>query len=345
MLSVDAASAALNAPPGQLNGPPGDSPLDELGSLASFQPEYRREKPEDLELPHIADPGRRRQLLKPDRSWNLRLLAAGLTLLAVAQAAIIGVLLLRRNTTSSDDRPERTADAVSAAAPTTTGTAGSTEVVASAAGAKTPGTSPNGRLRVSSTPAGATVMIDGQRRGTAPLTIDSIAPGTHRVQLVNGSSSIEQPVTVEAGSTTSLLIPMLRAEAWVNVSAAVPLQVFEQGNLVGTSAEPIQLKPGPHSLELRNESLGYVSQSKVSLKPGELLALKPTLPDGLLQVNAVPWAHVFVDGRPVGDTPLGTLKASLGPHEIRFQHPERGEQVRQVVVSALAPTRISVDFR
>jgi hypothetical protein len=62
-------------------------------------------------------------------------------------------------------------------------------------------------------------------------------------------------------------------------------------------------------------------------------------------VNALPWAHVWLDGRPVGDTPLGTLKAAVGPHELRFEHPDHGEQVRKITVSALTPTRVSVDFR
>ena len=325
----------------------------ELDSLASFQPEHVTTVA-NAEAPRAAAraPSRPRYGLPRLRTPRL-LVAAGLALLVIVQAATIA-FLLGRGVPGREVAPVAPAGPV--ASPTgTPGTSGSATVadVASKSSADTAPAaaraaaivSSNGRLQVRSTPPGATVLIDGRRRGIAPLTVDGISPGTHRVQVVNGSSSIDQSVTVEPGSLTSLLIPISQSEGWVDVSAPVVLQVLEGGQLLGTSADPLQLKPGAHSLELRNDSLGYVAQSQVSVKSGELLTLKPVLPDGLLQVNAVPWAHVWVDGRPVGDTPLGTLKASLGPHEIRFQHPERGEQVRQVVVSALAPARVSVDFR
>ena len=345
-LSLDDAAAALN-------GHAAATPPDDLGSLASFQPEHHTPRTTNTNPPERASVPLRRPVTAQRVSWP-RLIAAGLALLVVGQAALIGVLLLRRGA-SSADAPAPVSNAVTPAAGAATATAGSAAAPANASASGTatpphdmvlePDQASAGRLQVISSPPGATVVIDGKRRGAAPLTINSLAPGTHRVQVVDGASSTEQTVTVASGSLTSLLIPLLPSEAWVNVSAAVTLQVFEQGHLLGTSGDPIQLKPGTHSLEFRNDTLGYVSQSNVSVRSGQLLALKPVLPDGVLQVNAVPWAHVLLDGEPVGDTPLGTLKASLGPHEVRFVHPDRGEQVRQVVISATGPTRVSVDFR
>jgi len=312
----------------------------ERDPLSSFRPERGT-------MVADAPPARQRAAERPPARaprtrWTPGRVAVAL--LVIAQAGTIAVLMLRA-----------VPAAPAASSTATTGIAASAPVAADAARSPTDAPQPvaapaaavssNGRLQVRSTPPGATVLIDGRRLGTAPLTVDRISPGTHRVQVVNGTSSTEQSVTIEPGSLTSLLIPVTQLEGWVNVSAPVVLQVFENKQLLGTSAEPLQLKPGAHSLELRNDSIGYAAQSQVSVKSGELLTLRPALPNGLLQVNAVPWAHVWVDGQPVGDTPLGTLKASLGPHEIRFQHPERGEQVRQVVVSALGPTRVSVDFR
>jgi len=41
----------------------------------------------------------------------------------------------------------------------------------------------------------------------------------------------------------------------------------------------------------------------------------------------------------------GGMAVALGQHEIRFRHPSLGEQVRQVVVSAAEPARVSVNMK
>jgi len=189
------------------------------------------------------------------------------------------------------------------------------------------------------------VFIDDRRRGTAPLTLEGLSTGTHSVRIESKGQSVAEQVTLEAGSTTSVLMPVAQS-SWVEIDAPIEVSLFEGNQLLGTSASgPIKVTPGTHRLELRNDALGYAGKTQVTMTAGEVSRVKPVLPQGILQVNALPWAHVWVDGEPVGDTPLGTLRASVGPHEVRFQHPERGEQVREVVVSALAPARVSVDLR
>jgi serine/threonine-protein kinase len=73
------------------------------------------------------------------------------------------------------------------------------------------------------------------------------------------------------------------------------------------------------------------------------IALKP--PQGTLSINALPWAEVWVDGKPAGETPIGNLSLPIGNHELVFRHPELGEQRRTVTVGALAPVRVGVDLR
>jgi serine/threonine-protein kinase len=57
-------------------------------------------------------------------------------------------------------------------------------------------------------------------------------------------------------------------------------------------------------------------------------ALGATLPaprsgEGILSVNATPWASLVVDGRRVGDTPR-ELRLPAGPHRVRVDHPRLG---------------------
>ncbi len=67
-----------------------------------------------------------------------------------------------------------------------------------------------GGLDIRSEPAGARVTIDGQARGTTPVTIRDLAPGDHQVVLEAGGRKVTQPVRIDAGITAQLVVPMPR---------------------------------------------------------------------------------------------------------------------------------------
>jgi hypothetical protein len=52
-----------------------------------------------------------------------------------------------------------------------------------------------------------------------------------------------------------------------------------------------------------------------------------------------------VDGREVGETPLGAVELSAGPHVVVFSHPQLGQRRQEVTVRAGETTRVSVDLR
>jgi hypothetical protein len=107
----------------------------------------------------------------------------------------------------------------------------------------------------------------------------------------------------------------------------------------------MMLPPGPHRLELVNKSLNYRTVESVSVEPGKAVMIPAVAPMGSLSVNALPWAEVFVDGRRVGETPLGHVPVAVGAHDVVFRHPDFGEQTRSITVMADGPTRLSVDLR
>jgi serine/threonine-protein kinase len=69
------------------------------------------------------------------------------------------------------------------------------------------------------------------------------------------------------------------------------------------------------------------------------------LPKGSVNLNAMPWAEVFIDGKRVGETPIGNLEVPIGPHEIVFRHPQLGEKRHAISVTAAAPVRLSVAMK
>jgi serine/threonine-protein kinase len=151
-------------------------------------------------------------------------------------------------------------------------------------------------------------------------------------------TSTPAPAAVEA--------PAAPAAGWVTIRSPQPLNVLENGVLVGTTrGGRLPLPPGSHQLELVSDELGYRTTETVVIRSGAESTLAVTLPDGSLSLNATPWAEVFVDGRSVGETPIGNLPVSAGSHEVVFRHPELGEQRMTAVVTVNAPTRLTADLR
>jgi hypothetical protein len=289
----------------------------------------------------------------PGRRLALPVLMRAAVAVIVVQAIVIAVFLIRGRALRE---PLPASATVRGAAQPLGAQAPAVDAARAAAPASPPvlprAVDTRGRLLVRSDPPGAVVAVDGQRRGATPLAVEELAAGGHRVQLGTGGTTIEQAVTIEAGSTTTLVVPMQGpaapgpAAGWLNVAAPIEVQVLENGRALGTSSEgPLRLAPGSHKLQLVNETLGYHGQETVTIRAGEMMRLRPSLPDGLLHVNAQPWANVLIDGQRIGDTPLANIKVTLGQHEIRFRHPSLGEQVRQVVVSAGEPSRVSVNMK
>jgi hypothetical protein len=131
----------------------------------------------------------------------------------------------------------------------------------------------------------------------------------------------------------------------IEVVSPVSLNVSEGGRALGTSGSPIQVTAGRHTLEIRRDDLGYQAVQLVDVKPGQPNRIQPSLPSGVANLNATPWAEVWIDGRKVGETPLGHVQLPIGPHEVQFRHPEMGEQTRTLVVTTTTVALLSVDFK
>jgi hypothetical protein len=208
-----------------------------------------------------------------------------------------------------------------------------------------------GQLQVKTEPAGAQVTVDGIPRGKSPVLIEALAAGEHAVALDADGANVKQTVAIEAGVTASLVVPLGAVDAaavsgWVSVAAPVELQLYENRKLLGTSqSDRVMIAAGKHQIELVNETVGYRTTRSVQVTPGKVSPIRLDWPKGSIAINALPWAEVWIDGEKIGETPIGNLSLSVGPHEILFRHPELGEQRYASTVTLNAPTRVSVDLR
>ncbi|MFB3854019.1 MAG: PEGA domain-containing protein [Vicinamibacterales bacterium] len=205
-----------------------------------------------------------------------------------------------------------------------------------------------GSLRVTTEPPGAEVRLDGERRGVAPLVLRGLAPGPHEIVVSRGNRIIRQTVAIESGVTAALLVPIPAASelaaGWVTIRSAVDLHVFERNELIGISRSGrIMLPAGRHEVEVANEAVAFRAARQIDVPPGGTVVVDVEMPLTTIDVNATPWAEAWIDGRRVGETPLGGVPVAIGPHEVRFSHPQLGERRVDCVVSLQRPTRLSVD--
>jgi serine/threonine protein kinase len=208
-----------------------------------------------------------------------------------------------------------------------------------------------GELQIRTEPAGAQVSVDGRPLGKSPLTAEGLTPGQHTVVLENDLGAVTQKVTIEAGTTASLMVPLTAPKGapvsgWIAVTAPVDVQLYENQRLLGSSqTDRIMVPVGRHDLEVVNETLGYKTTRVVNVNPGQTATLKLDMPKASVALNALPWAEAWVDGERIGETPIGSVSLAIGPHEVVFRHPELGERRVVTTVTLGTPAKVTIDMR
>lgn len=187
-------------------------------------------------------------------------------------------------------------------------------------------------------PTAAQVSAGPTLLGTPPLAA-SLTAGQHETAVV-GAAGVPQPTPSPASPATGPVA------GWVRIDSPFEVQVFEHGELVGTSATPRLLMPaGPHVLELVNTTLGYRASVKAVVTAGGMRPIVLDTPRVPVAVNAQPWAEVVVGGRVLGETPMADLTLPIGVHEMVLRHPDLGARTETVIVRATGANRVSVDLR
>ena len=130
-----------------------------------------------------------------------------------------------------------------------------------------------GTLELNTTPEGASVLLGEIYRGSTPLTIDGIDPGTYTVTFSRFDySRLSVPVRVEAGKITAVsgtLIPVTGSlEITTSPSGArIMLDSADQGTSPATLAN---ISAGNHTLTVIKE--GYITtEQPVRIIPGQTI--------------------------------------------------------------------------
>jgi hypothetical protein len=201
---------------------------------------------------------------------------------------------------------------------------------------------PTGRLRVTSEPAGARVLVDGAARGATPLTLDDLAVGAHAVVLQSAAGSVRRSVTVSADETTDVAETIFAG--WLTILSPFQLEISEGTRAIRLDdRNQIMLKPGPHELRLENRALGFQEIRKVDVRPGETTALSIVPPRSALTVTATVPAEVWLDGVHLDHTPLVGFALELGTRELVVKN-ANGDERRFTLTVTAKPVVINADF-
>jgi serine/threonine protein kinase len=180
-----------------------------------------------------------------------------------------------------------------------------------------------GTLYLTSTPSGADVFIDGERRGKTPVQLKKVAVGNHLcLAKLRYHQDVSAEISLEKGVVTKQHLEFGKGTGKVTVfSTPDQADVFLDGQLKGVT--PLRLdnvKKGTINLEIKKDHYSTVKRNLV-VKP----SLGETTVDvhleslyGSLVVKSSPrGATVFVDGKEKGLTPLNLENVEKGLHIVK----------------------------
>ena len=139
---------------------------------------------------------------------------------------------------------------------------------------------PPALLIVESVPAGARVLVDGHERGAAPLSIEGLAPGTHRLRLeLPDYQAAEQDTQVQAAKTARERVTLQRLRGRLSVQSAQAARCSAGGQEHAIDEGGLEVFDVPvGTWEVRCSASGYETFTEsVTVKSGQTSAVRARL--------------------------------------------------------------------
>jgi hypothetical protein len=186
-------------------------------------------------------------------------------------------------------------------------------------------------LKVTSSPAGATLELDGAVAGTTPYQIDYPGGYFHKPHTVFGSK-LEHSLTLRVSKEGYLTQQVTLTEGpyeWVSVNGRHHGNYF----LLKSSHFEIKLEPAPLGVNpvgtINKEGPLRPAHPVVSPANGALSAAQDT--GSVLIASDPPGAEIYIDGKFVGQTP-STIRLPSGSHRIEVKSQGKQEWERSLQV-------------
>ena len=183
-----------------------------------------------------------------------------------------------------------------------------------------------GVIKVLSDAPGARAFVDGVDRGPVPIDVKDVKAGDHIVQVkAPGKETGERHVQVQAGQSQTVKFDlnddMSGDMGKLKIVSTVPeALVFVDGAALGKVPQEKKVSAGVHPVVVRLDGYKQFEQ-KVRVDAGQTVTVQADLKAvGRLRVLTTPsGATVFINGIPVGKTPLPDLEVETGDTVMRAE--------------------------
>jgi hypothetical protein len=209
-------------------------------------------------------------------------------------------------------------------------------------------------LTIVTRPAGADVTVDGERRGTTPLTL-SVTPGAHTVSVRSGSAERVLPLTVAPDADIVRELEMAAAAPSV-VSGVLSVvtdpagaRVTIDGKAAGTSPVTVEgLAAAEHSIVVSSET--GTAERTVTVVAGRTASVVFSLPKaagpvaGWLSVSAPFDVQIVEKDEVIGAGGAARIMLPAGRHDVTLVNRTiEYQETRRFDISAGKTTSIRVD--
>ncbi len=199
---------------------------------------------------------------------------------------------------------------------------------------------PGGSVRVLSNVEGASVFLDGNDLGPAPMDIKDVKPGEHVIEVkAAGYLVSEKRITVGAGSAAVLKFELQPEKAatttgTLKVVSPVPeAVVYVDGENVGSVPQTREVTSGDHFVVVTKK--GYQKfEKKIRIEAGQTISVTAELKavGGIRILSTPSGADVLMDGEIIGKTPMVKDDINVGDHVIGIQYTDYYSAEKTVAV-------------
>ncbi len=179
-------------------------------------------------------------------------------------------------------------------------------------------------INIYSSPTNSEVYIDMEYAGTTPLSNYKLVPGYHTIEIKKGEySPYTTTVYLSAGEIKNITVSLIPQFGILNVSSNIlGSEVFIDDRKIGTTPiENYKLPIGFHTVRVTKE--GYSSSiQNITVEPGKELRITANLSSIYAFLNVyseVQGANVYLDGQPIGKTPIEEYKLPAGNHTLKVK--------------------------
>ena len=168
----------------------------------------------------------------------------------------------------------------------------------------------SGAVSIKTTPEGASVLVNGIRRGVTPLALTDVPKGRATISLsLDGYIPEERTITLDAGDSQEVDVEMQpRPGSLFLISNPDGARFYINGNVRGKGPVTIdEIRPGKYTIRAELEGYGAVER-EVVIAPGGSASEEFRLSSvrGSLEVKtSPPGAQIIIDGHLLGSTVAG----------------------------------------